>query len=235
MLGDIARGSGDLVERTGHGGRGRDPLEEGRLRPDRQPGPHRRRRAADRDRGQGPRDVRSARCATSSARPRRTAAAAVGVVVFTPDPRPERHRPVRRPRRRRLLRRRPGRAGPGHARGGGPAGPPAGPRQHCATGRSRSTRRRSRPPSTASASSSTLIKGLKSHADLDRDERAGRRGRARPAARRRPRPARRGRGRAPPGELSRNRFDTLGDPLRDGRGGFAGATIPCYPRGPHRG
>ena len=84
MLGDIARGSGDLVERTGTAAGRRDPLEEGRLRPDRQPGAHRRRRAAGRHRGEGPRDVGAARCATRSGRRRTNRGAAVGLVVFTP-------------------------------------------------------------------------------------------------------------------------------------------------------
>ena len=37
MLGDLARGAGDLVDRTGDETGRRHPLEEGRLRPDREP------------------------------------------------------------------------------------------------------------------------------------------------------------------------------------------------------
>ena len=52
--------------------------------------------------------------------------AAVGLVVFTPRPRPDRDRAVRHPGRRRLLRHRPGGAGPDDARGGRPARPAPG-------------------------------------------------------------------------------------------------------------
>ena len=84
MLGDIARGAGDLLDRTGLEAGRRPQVEEGRLRPD----PRRRRvprlRPAGRRRGQGPRRCRCARCATSCARRARTAARPSRVAVFTP-------------------------------------------------------------------------------------------------------------------------------------------------------
>ncbi len=126
MLGDVARGSGDLVDRTGNEAGDVIRSKKGDFVLTRRPGPDRRRRAADRRRGEGPGDVgppdarRDPRGEDEPRRRRRAGRVHAG-------PRPERDRPVRHPRRGRLLRRRSGGAGPGHLRGGRPAGPPAGP------------------------------------------------------------------------------------------------------------
>ena len=69
-------------------------------------------------------------------------------------PRAGGHRPLHGPRRRRLLRRRPGGARAGLLRGGHPAWPGCWRSRRSTTARSRSTRRPSRGPSRACASSS---------------------------------------------------------------------------------
>ena len=72
MLADLARGSGDLLDRTG--GEAGDVLrsKKGDFVVTDEPGADRRRGAADRHRGEGPARCRAGRCATSCARPRRT-------------------------------------------------------------------------------------------------------------------------------------------------------------------
>ena len=112
LLGDIARGAGDLRRPDRRRDRRRAPLQEGRLRRDDQPGG---RAAPTFGSSSRPRTgrCRCARSARSSARRARTAAPPSGS-SSSARPRPGGHRPVRRPRRRRLLRHRSGRAGPGH-------------------------------------------------------------------------------------------------------------------------
>ena len=143
MLGDIARGAGDLVDRTGTEAGDVIRSKKGDFVLTVNPAQTARRGAADRRRGQGPGDVRPRRCATSSARRKTNRGAAVGLVVFTPAHAPAGIAPFDVRARRRLLRRRPRGPGRGRARGGRPAGPAAGPASACATARSRSTRRRS--------------------------------------------------------------------------------------------
>ena len=57
LLGRLARGAGDLLDRTGHRDRVEARLQEGRLRADDQPAHRTRRGPAGRHRGQGPLDV----------------------------------------------------------------------------------------------------------------------------------------------------------------------------------
>ena len=58
LLGEIARGANDLLERTGTDAGRRRPVQEGRLRPDAGPRPHARGGAPGGRRGQGPEDLR---------------------------------------------------------------------------------------------------------------------------------------------------------------------------------
>ena len=123
MLGEIARGAGDLLERTGTDAGRRCALQEGRLRPDARP--------AALSRGADLRVVVEAKDRAISGREMRdelreaktNRGAAVGARRVHARARAERDRPVRRACRRRLLRHRPGGPGPGDARGGGPPRP----------------------------------------------------------------------------------------------------------------
>ena len=161
MLADLARGAGDLLDRTGDGGRHAAQVEEGRLRPDRRRAGGA--RAATFGSSSRPRTGRC-RCgpsATSCARPARTAA------------RPSRsscsRRPTRRPasrpftprRRRRLLRHRPRGAGAGQPRGGASAWRACSRWHRSSSTRSRSTRRRSATPSTAIREQLDVVRSLK--------------------------------------------------------------------------
>ena len=74
MLADIARGAGDLLDRTGTEAGAADEVEEGRLRADPRRAGRARLRPAGRDRGQGPPDVDAGdarRAARGAGEPRR--------------------------------------------------------------------------------------------------------------------------------------------------------------------
>ena len=199
MLGDIARGAGDLLDRTGVEAGAVAQVEEGRLRPDRRPAIAR--AAATCGSSSRPRTgrCRCGRCATSCARRRENRGAAVGRRRLHAGPRADRDRAVQPRRRRRLLRHRPGGAGAGDPRGGGPAGAAAGARVAGASARSTSMRRPSvrpdRDPRAARGGASA-----QDAADLHLERDKGRVERPRHDARRHPDPGDGGR---------------IGDPHRD--------------------
>ena len=125
MLGDLARGGGDLLDRTGTETGVAAGLQEGRLRPDAQHRRHARRRRAGRARGEGPRDV-AAGDARGAARGAREPGRGRRRRRLDAAPRADRHRAVRPGRRRRPRGRRSRVAGRRLPRGGGAAGPAAG-------------------------------------------------------------------------------------------------------------
>ena len=155
---DIARGSGDLVDRTG--GEAGELLRSKKgdfvvtVDPARTGGAELRVVIEAKDRAMS---VRAIREELREAKENR--AAAVGLVVFSAGPRAGRHRPVRRPRRRRLLRRRPGRAGSGRRSRRRCGWPGCWRSPACARSRPRSTSRRSGRRSPASGRSSTRSRG----------------------------------------------------------------------------
>ena len=127
ILGDIARGCGDLLDRTGTEAGATIASKKGdfvlTLDPGLAGGAELRVVIEAKDRiMSGPGDAR--RAARSPHQPRRRGRPG----RLHAGPCPGRHRAVRRARRRRLLRRRSGGAGPRDPRGGGPPGPSPGPR-----------------------------------------------------------------------------------------------------------
>ena len=198
MLGDLARGAGDLLDRTG--------TEPGAVMKSKKGDfvltvDARVARGCDlrvvieaKDR---PMSMRAIREELREARENR--GAAVGLVGVHAGPRPDRGRAVRRGRRRRLLRHRPGGAGAGDARGGRAAGPPARPglarRARGRGGRGGDRRGADRDPRAARAGPDAQVA-----ADVDLERHQGGLDRAGHDALQHPGPGGRGRG---------------GDPRRD--------------------
>ena len=106
MLGDLARGTGDLLDRTGTEAGRRHEVQEGRLRPDPRRAGRARLRRAGRHRGQGSPDVDARHPRRAARGARRTAARGRARRVHA-GPRARGRRPVRPGRRRRVLRHRP--------------------------------------------------------------------------------------------------------------------------------
>ena len=217
MLGEVARGPGDLLERTGTSTGDVIRSKKGdfvlTVNPAHTSGTELRLVIEAKDRAKSVREMRDEIRAAKENR-----GAAVGRRRLHPGPRPQRDRPVRPPGRRRLLRRRPRGPGPRLVRGRHPARPPAGPRQHPrARGRGRRPGRQGgagRGPRAARAH-----QGAQGHPDLDRQQLEGRRGRSRPDARRGHRPGRRGGGGAQPPELTDRSALGSGRSSRRPRGG----------------